>query len=218
MRKIILLFTLFLCIKTNAQDVIVKKDGTPILTKVLEVNTDNVKYKKHGNPDGPTYTIAISDILTLTYANGDKENFSNTSQKSDVANLPTDENTSNDNSQRFVELPPDDNNAGIIKEYNKVYQPTKKIGHSNENATRCFILCGVKDNSLMSNSEIEMRFVAKSVEDKEMGCNTAVWTARRYLLTLINKTDKTIYIDKGNCFRCRTHLRHPGAAPDLLPS
>ena len=184
-----------------AQDIIVKKDGTPILVKVLEVNPNHVKYVKYDKPNDRTYTINIAEILSLTYADGDKEDFSNTSQKSGEANLTTEGSSSNDNNQRFVELPPDDNNAGIIKEYNKIYQPTKKIGHSNENATRCFILCGVKDNSLMSNSEIEMKFVARSVHDKEMGCNTAVWDARRYLLMLTNKTDKTIYIDKGNCFR-----------------
>jgi len=38
-----------------AQDVIVKKDGSTILAKVLEVNTDNIKYKKHSNQNGPTY-------------------------------------------------------------------------------------------------------------------------------------------------------------------
>ena len=58
-----------------AQDVIVKKDGTPILTKVLEVNTDNVKYKKFDNPKGPTYSILISEILSLKYANGKMEDF-----------------------------------------------------------------------------------------------------------------------------------------------
>lgn len=44
----------------SAQDVIVKKDGSTIVSKVLEVNTDNIKYKKFSNQNGPTYTISIS--------------------------------------------------------------------------------------------------------------------------------------------------------------
>lgn len=180
----------------GAQDVIVKKDGTPILTKVLEVNTDNVKYKKHSNPKGPTYTIDISDILTLTYANGDKEDFGNTSTASAESNPPT---VSDDTeaAQGFVQLPPDARNAEIIRQYSTIYQPTDKIKASNAQATRCFIFCGVKESSLMSNEELEMTIDAKNVTDAELyGA-----LIRHYLIRLTNKTDKTIYIDKGNCFR-----------------
>ena len=48
-----------------AQDVIVKRDGSTILSKVLEVNTSEIKYKKFSNQDGPTYTINKSEIIIL---------------------------------------------------------------------------------------------------------------------------------------------------------
>ena len=45
----------FVAINASAQDVIVKKDGSTILSKVLEVSSTDIKYKKFSNPDGPTY-------------------------------------------------------------------------------------------------------------------------------------------------------------------
>ncbi len=179
----------------NAQDVIVKKDGTPILTKVLEVNTDNVKYKKHGNQDGPTYTIAISDILSLTYANGDKEDFGNTTATPGETPSSTDGNSNADAPQGLIQLPPDAHNAEIIRRYNAIYQPTNKIGHSSTKPKNFFIIWGVKENSLMSNDELEMTIEPKNLFEPMVGVH------RTYYIKLQNKTDKTIYIDRGNCFR-----------------
>lgn len=79
MKKILILFFLFLCADYMfAQDVIVKKDGSTILSKVLEVNPSNVKYKKSSNLNGPTYSIDISDLLSINYENGDKDCFATT--------------------------------------------------------------------------------------------------------------------------------------------
>lgn len=58
-----------------AQDVIVKRDGSTILSKVLEVNTSEIKYKKFSNQDGPTYTINKSEIMSINYENGEKDTF-----------------------------------------------------------------------------------------------------------------------------------------------
>lgn len=58
-----------------AQDIIVQKDGSIIQAKVLEVGTTEVKYKKWSNQDGPSYAIAKSNILAITYQNGEKESF-----------------------------------------------------------------------------------------------------------------------------------------------
>lgn len=63
-------------ISIYAQDVIVKKDGTTIMAKVLTVGTSIVEYKKWSNQDGPTYVIETKELLSINYANGDKEVFS----------------------------------------------------------------------------------------------------------------------------------------------
>ena len=58
MKKIYFVFLMsILSQSVFSQDVIVKRDGSSIISKVLEVNTDNVKYKKYSNLNGPTYTI-----------------------------------------------------------------------------------------------------------------------------------------------------------------
>lgn len=78
MKKVLFLLMLLSATSVFAQDVIVKKDGTTILSKVIEIGTSEVKYKKFSNQDGPTYTIKISDLLSINYQNGEKEEFKNT--------------------------------------------------------------------------------------------------------------------------------------------
>lgn len=60
----------------SAQDVIVKKDGSTILSKVTEIGTTDVKYKKWSNIEGPLYTIAKANVLSINYENGEVETFS----------------------------------------------------------------------------------------------------------------------------------------------
>ena len=58
--QIVLTMLSLAALNVAAQDVVVKKDGSTILAKVLEVNQDNIRYKKYSNRKGPTYTIRIS--------------------------------------------------------------------------------------------------------------------------------------------------------------
>ena len=69
-----------------AQDIIVLKDGDLKQVKVIEVGENDVKYKKWENIDGPTYTISISNILSINYQNGAKDSFADYKEKkTDVA-------------------------------------------------------------------------------------------------------------------------------------
>lgn len=81
MRKIIkcLLFIVITIsgLKVSAQDIIVNKDGQIIKSKVVEISETSVLYKDFTNPEGPTYSIKIKNILSLTYENGEQEKFSN---------------------------------------------------------------------------------------------------------------------------------------------
>lgn len=77
MKKIILvLATAFISISYSfAQDIITKKNGDDVKSKIIEVTTNEVKYKMLENPDGPTFTILKSDILMIRYSNGAKDVF-----------------------------------------------------------------------------------------------------------------------------------------------
>ena len=75
MKKILLFLMLFMATSVFAQDVIVKKDGSTILSKIIEIGTSEVKYKKYSNQNGPTYSIRKSEIQAINYPNGEKETF-----------------------------------------------------------------------------------------------------------------------------------------------
>ena len=77
MKKLSLFIVLFCAsLMTMAQDVIVKKDGSTIQSKVMEINGTEIKYKKWSNQDGPMYCINRSEIMSINYQNGEVEKFS----------------------------------------------------------------------------------------------------------------------------------------------
>ena len=89
MKHIITTLTILLCSTSLfAQDIITKKDGTDIQAKVTEVRQSDICYKKFSNPEGPTYSLDIADIVMITYENGEREMY-NVSQDSNKSNLPS---------------------------------------------------------------------------------------------------------------------------------
>ena len=75
MKHLFVLVLLALSSNISAQDVIVKKDGSVIQSKVVEITSDVIKYKKFTNLDGPTYSVSVSEILSINYENGETEKF-----------------------------------------------------------------------------------------------------------------------------------------------
>lgn len=48
------------------EDIIVKKDGSIIKVKILDLGTNEVKMKLYNNPDGPTISLKKDEIKTIT--------------------------------------------------------------------------------------------------------------------------------------------------------
>ena len=48
-----------------SEDVIVKKSGETIKVKVMEIGTDEIKFKLYNDPDGPTISMLKSEIKTM---------------------------------------------------------------------------------------------------------------------------------------------------------
>ena len=181
-----LLVILFLLLCTNnlcAQDVIVKKDGDIIRSKVLEVTPSGIKYKKQSNPNGPTYTINISDVLSVNYENGEKESYG--TAQPEATNTP-----------QYIVKPTDERNAVIIQSLSKCYIPSKKIKRTANIAKRCLIIVGVDESSMMSNEDIEM-----TLEGFKKQHYSGYGSFICYGIKITNKTNKFIYVDKGKCFR-----------------
>ncbi|HAS59548.1 MAG TPA: hypothetical protein DCY95_21440 [Algoriphagus sp.] len=74
-KSFILIATCLFYFESFSQDVITKRDGTDIQTKILEVTPNEIKYKKFDNQSGPTFTILISDVLMVQYENGTRDVF-----------------------------------------------------------------------------------------------------------------------------------------------
>lgn len=72
-----LLFLIFIFVQSiAAQDTIyTKSDSSLILANILEVNPDNLKYKKYSNIEGPLYTIEKNTISKVVFENGDVETY-----------------------------------------------------------------------------------------------------------------------------------------------
>ena len=86
-------FLLLAAIDVHGQDVIVLKDGSTIISKIFEVGTNEIRYKKYSNLDGPLYSIGKADVISINYQNGEKDLFNKpneTTAQSTAVNTPSD--------------------------------------------------------------------------------------------------------------------------------
>ena len=76
MKKIIFIFLISLfTTQLFSQDKIYKLKGTVINAKVIEIGTDEIKYKLFENPDGPVYVVDKSTLNRIEFANGKVEKY-----------------------------------------------------------------------------------------------------------------------------------------------
>ena len=76
----ILFFSLFIS-QGYSQDILLKRSGDQLEVKVTEIAEDYIKYKKKGFENGPDFKISVSEIFMLTFSNGEKMMFEETSKK-----------------------------------------------------------------------------------------------------------------------------------------
>ena len=198
-----------------AQDVIVKKDGSTILAKVLTIGETEVEYKKFNRQDGPTYKISVDKLLSINHESDDKETFEATSSK---AGKPSDnEEGGNGNIQITSDnLSPEAKTANekAIAAFNTPTEFVTDSKHKDKvgkkRATLSFAVWGASKNSILANEDVEIDLIIgallreKKSEPDEWGVvnpkkswivhNPAV----RY--TIKNKTSRPVYIDLGNTF------------------
>lgn len=137
MKQLLILLFLLCSICVSAQDVIVMKDGTTILSKVLEVGQSEIKYKKHENLDGPTYTISKSELQAINYQNGAKDTFS-ASVREENRYLPNNQNDGEQtmNDKALLQLDAAANYNSSMKK-SKILKTTGWIGGAT------FAACGI---------------------------------------------------------------------------
>lgn len=72
---LLIIFTVLFSSFSFSQDIIILRNGDEIKAKVLEINSNNIDYKKFSNTDGPTYHLNKSEIFMIKYKSGDKDIF-----------------------------------------------------------------------------------------------------------------------------------------------
>lgn len=76
MKKILFMAALAVsALSASAQDILIRKGGDVENVKVLEVTPTEVKFKKAGNPNGPTFTERRSNLISVKYENGEVQKF-----------------------------------------------------------------------------------------------------------------------------------------------
>ena len=92
--KQLLVFLFLLCAASvSAQDVIVKKDGSTIVCRVVELTSTEITYKKWSYLNGSNYVMNRADASAINYENGKKVNLS------EATNLYTPNNQNDGNRQ-----------------------------------------------------------------------------------------------------------------------
>lgn len=75
MKRIALIASFLICLCTNAQDILVKKDGSTLQIKTEEISETTIKYHLWSNLDGPIRTISVENVLSINFENGEIERF-----------------------------------------------------------------------------------------------------------------------------------------------
>lgn len=207
----------------QAQDVIVKRDGSTILSKVLEVNQNDIKYKKFSNQQGPTYTIDKAEVMSINYESGDKDTFDNVKPTQTTTNYQA-QTTPFGMNPNFEK-----DNLELVREFNSkglVYTDQK----TNKKAHEGVCILGLKEGSIIETPELKTSFVMKKwygkvtrhrvIEERTLNldeeCPYLIGSYNhqyKIVIILKNKTDKTIYIDLANSYIIQNEKAKPYYVP-----
>ena len=74
-KLLVFLMTLLAVFTAVAQDVIIRKDNSTILCRIVEVHDDEVVYLKWSDLNGPCYVMDRSIISNINYQDGKQDKF-----------------------------------------------------------------------------------------------------------------------------------------------
>ncbi|MBR5101540.1 MAG: hypothetical protein IK092_00265 [Muribaculaceae bacterium] len=98
MKKILLVLTvLFSFLAAQAQDVIVKKDGSTIVCRVIETTKTSVIYQAWATPNATNQVIALSQVARINYEQGKTEDIQQVDNHYTPNNQSSGERKYNDN-------------------------------------------------------------------------------------------------------------------------
>ncbi len=160
------------------------------------MDTNEIKYKKISNPNGPLYTIENTDVLSITYTNGERETF--TPQKSDRAQNSQSDRT---NQPKFVERPVAANNRAVLESYKVPHDYYEGKKPADKPTTKGTAFFAFTDDSVLANEDLEISFsVTIQGPFRQLSDGVEWWLGAYphhyepfYIIGIFNKTDRYIY-------------------------
>ena len=182
----------------RAQDIIVLKNGSVIKSKVQEITTNEIKYKKISNLSGPLFIVDKSEVFSINFENGMVENYvSYKSASTDSKSLEV--SSGNNIKSTIIIKPADADNSALLLKYNREIEPVKlkKVKNRQMDKNYQYVSYGLTANSTISNEDIEISFERTNYYDipDSRSCNYA------YNIVIRNKTSETICLDLAQSAR-----------------
>ena len=219
MRNFLLFFlVLFMSTTIQAQEVLITKEGDALKVYGLEVSSEAVFFRKSPEKDSPIQRLAKSELLMIKYADGRKQIIDNPADQSHLnTNTPSEveghKNAVGTMTPEVLEL-----NNKRIESFN-----ITTLSYTGTDTQKSWgsmaVVLGLKEGSTIETPEVSLSFGmklyaaehsmnkgvlkrAKIVELKDMDDLDPIMDTRVYkmVITVKNKTSKTIYIDLGNSF------------------
>lgn len=76
MKNTLIILLLFVSCFGRAQDTLYKRNGEVIPSKVTEISSTEIKYKRFSMPDGPVFIVAKDEVQKIRFSNGVVDSFS----------------------------------------------------------------------------------------------------------------------------------------------
>jgi hypothetical protein len=102
--KVLLLLCIISPLFVFSQDLILKKNGDEIKSKVVEILKTEIKYKKFENLNGPVYSLDITEVFMVRYENGSKDVFNQFESDNKTSNKETVAGNDNSNQNQSLKV------------------------------------------------------------------------------------------------------------------
>lgn len=204
-------FTLLCFANAFGQDRVITKNGDVFEAYRIDVGSNYVYYTKEDKEEAVVQKISKSDVLMIKKKDGTKINVTECEPNASKSQATQTSNGQQSIVQvKYEDLPSEAKaaNDAFIAKYNAPFETfmkekcKKHIGKTK--AYEAFAIYGVTRKSVISNEDLEIRFILghfdhtkknniKWVEEKG-------WLNHGIMVNVRNKTNKTIYVDLGNSF------------------
>lgn len=194
-RSLIIFIVYFFCFSIYAEDIIVFRNGDIVKGQVTEITSKEIKYKKASNINGPVYIEDKSNILSISYSNGEVDKFV-------IGNNVPMNHTATSKEEGLIELKSNGENDSIIKLYkNCRWERCQEVKGKFKKRT-CDTYWAFREGTILRNEDFEILFEDKFIYDRDF----RPFSTR---IRIKNKTNVPLYVDLANSFR----VLHGDATP-----